>query len=161
MTTITEHAVTAQDKRALRSADRVFLRMHKGASEIVAVKDERNSSTGFEQQHAIPCRTSINDHAESYYSRDDHEHYSGYSSWYDRDSIAAVLDGLHLGQVITLRWTRGNDSQNVRDIHWRTDEVHVLLIDAKTGKRRAYLIDRQTGPVNSASLVRRLPEDPR
>lgn len=160
--TTTEPLVTpidAQDRRALKHADSVLFRMHRGQATVEAVKRGENTHDGFEQKHTIFCAGTV-----TAYQRDasvDHGFTTDcYSAFHSRQSaqfdptLRTLLDRIRLGDTLTLAWTRGNDSENTRSIGWHRDELR-LVITSDKGKREVYLVAVEVGPDNSARMVQR------
>ncbi|WP_433206784.1 hypothetical protein ACQP1G_20690 [Nocardia sp. CA-107356] len=105
--TTAEHALTADEIRALRSADHLVFSTHDGRTEVRAIVDECHSSTGFEQRRDIPCDVSVLDYerpgitcaeVSAFHMR----HYA------KTDHIATVTRHLAKGDRLMLLWRRNN-----------------------------------------------------
>lgn len=157
-TTTTANVITAQDRRALRSADSVVFRLYQGQATIEAILRGRGTSTGFDQTHYVFASTSVRDYSAETYCVEA-EGYTGFVMFHcgvgHNDRLATLVDALAIGSTVRLAWVRGNDNENNRSIGWVRDELSLIVTSAK-GKVSTFLVDVQVGPDNTARMVKRV-----
>lgn len=61
---------------------------------------------------------------------------------------------LRADDVLTLRWVRGNNNDNNRSVRWQTDDLYLVVTRRKA--RLTFLLARQTGPDNTARMIREI-----
>jgi hypothetical protein len=159
MTTATAFSrpVSAQDRRALRSADSVVFRLYQGQATVEANLRGDRTSNGFDQKHTVFAETSVRDYSAEHYAVGA-EGYTGFVMFHSGVRYNPVLDTLveamAPGSMLRLEWTRGNDNENNRQVGWVRDELRMVVISAK-GKVSTFLVDVQVGPDNTARMVKR------
>jgi hypothetical protein len=158
-TTTDVRPITAQDIRALKHANGgTTFHLHQGEGYIRAHRRGENTASGFDESHQIPVRTSLADYnREDGYRSGDLGDYEAFHMDYGfgSDEWRTILHAhLRAGDTVWLQWTRSNNNELFRGIHWHQDELR-LVIERKD-KRYTYLIDTRVGPDNSARMVRKV-----
>jgi hypothetical protein len=149
--------ITAQDKRALRNADKITFNLHGGVAMIRAHRDGEHTASGFDDEHRIYTDVSVADYDPR---RGDPtmEAYSCYHwiGWPKHDhTTQSLLSRIAVGDTLKLEWTAGNDNDNYRSVGFHRDELR-LVIGHKNGKAEKYLVAVSVGPDNTARMVRRV-----
>lgn len=149
--------VSAQDRRALRSADSVVFRLYQGQATVEGTLRGDKTSSGYDQTHTVFAETSVRDYSAEHYAVGA-EGYTGFVMFHSGVAYNAVLstlvDAMALGSTLRLEWTRGNDNENNRQVGWVRDELRLVVTSPK-GKVSTHLVDVQVGPDNTARMVKR------
>lgn len=160
--TTTEPMVTtieAHHKRALLNADSVTFHFRDGQGSIRAHRRGEHAASGFDEYVEIYTMTSVDN-----YQRDDVPsqsydpkiydcfHMEHGATRYDLD-LLSLVNRIRVGDKLKLAWTRGNDNNLNREINWHRDELR-LHIGHPNNKGERYLVTTQTGPDNTARMVR-------
>jgi hypothetical protein len=66
-----------------------------------------------------------------------------------------VANALRVGDTLTLSWVADNNSDVIRDAGLHTDRLTLCVTRGEGGKRYAFHVREQTGPDNSARMIRR------
>lgn len=147
-----EHALAADEIRALRRADHLVFSTHDGRTEVRAIVDQCNSSTGFEQHRDIPCDGSVVDYERpgttcAEVSAFHMQHYS------KTDHIATVTRHIAKGDRLMLLWRRNNNTESHRAVSFVADESWLDVIKS-SGRTDRFLIHICVGRDNTARMIR-------
>lgn len=158
-TTIEPTTLESQHLRALRNADRIVFRTYEGRSTVEAIRDGRNTPSGFEDTVTVDAGETFTDYGASHSSQSA----DGYSAFHMEHSaqhapvLRTVLRHLRPGDTLTLHWVRDNNSETHRDTGLHADELRLIVRTRKgTGPLDEYLIESAVRLDNSARLVRRV-----
>jgi hypothetical protein len=152
------HTITAQDRRAMRSADTLVLQLYKGEASIRCIMRADRSATGFEQEHRISCDYTMRDlrrPASGVKVNYVASHYAG-SVNYHSDSnrpLHTIMRRMAVGSRVTLDWVRSNQSPVLDDAHMVRDELRLTIVGAKGGTE-SFLVAISVGLDNSARMIR-------
>lgn len=157
--------VTTADKRALRHANTIVVRLYKGQATLEAYlrSDDRHNTTGFEQHHVIYCGdTVVTDYgrSHSYVPENEWHRYTGFASIGSvfSNTIRTLVDRIRVGGTMSVRWVRDNASDVTRDAGLVVDQVY-LRITAPAGKSGLtpnfdeYLVAVSVSRRNSARMI--------
>lgn len=154
--TVFARPVSAQDRRALRSADSVVFRLYQGQATVEGIQRGDRTTSGFDQTHTVFAETSVRDFGAASYCVGA-EGYTGFVMFHSgaayNATLATLIDAMAVGSTLRLEWTRGNDNENNRQVGWVRDELHLVVTSAK-GKASTFLVDVQVGPDNTARMVK-------
>jgi hypothetical protein len=173
MTTTTERlisTITAQDKRALKHADKIIFRLYEDSCTIECVKDGEHTSDGFEQTHTIYCDVKITDYSasHSWVEPERLRNYTGFHMEHTgvsfNDDLRTLVDMIPIGGRLTLSWTRGNDNESNREIGWVRDELRLIVHhpgrevagqpQRKPRQPWSFIVEIRVGPDNTARMVK-------
>lgn len=156
---ITKHEITAQDTRALASADSISFHLTEGQGYIRAHRRGEHSSSGFDEYHTIFVDTRMQDYGDTDGLRTMGELTEYTAFHYEMSAkfdlvVQTLLRRIRVGDTLQLRWVASNNNNVNRDVGWHRDEVY-LGIHHQKGKDEEYLLGVQVGPNNSARMVKR------
>jgi hypothetical protein len=153
-----DNEITAQDTRALRSADKIVYRRYNGQDTIEATRDGAKTADGFDQSHTVYVGGMVQDYERQdgwpagrrEYQCFEMCHSAQYSN-VNKSALARIAKG----DRVALVWTAGNNNDLVRDANLHVDML-TLSITKPNGKREHYLLDVSVSRDNTARMVRRV-----
>lgn len=155
--------ITAQDKRALRHADSIVLRLYQGQATVEGYLRAGRSPNGFEQHHIIYAGgASITDYGRDHghVPTDEWHRYTGFESLgsnYD-DKVRTLIDRMRIGSTLGLRWVRDNNSPLTSKAGLVVDQV-LLVVNrpaangGKAPRPDVYLAETSCTLRNSARMI--------
>jgi hypothetical protein len=160
--------LTAADITALRTADYVSFHQYDGIGKIVANahgRGEQRIYTAREQKlfptasHLDRSRVMVVDSAMHGYTSDDEyfggrkdgRAYASVSTPSMSDHWQTLVSLLRAGDVLTLRWSASNNTDNHKSVGFHADELRVLV--RRGDKVLTFLVDYSVGPYNSARMI--------
>lgn len=148
--------ITRDDVLAMRNATWIgFWHESTGAFTCRAVRERKDNGYNVEDRRDIPLAgSSVTDYSAKYTHDPGNKHIACATiNLYHDTVIATFTKLLRAGDGLFLRWTRGNDTDTLREVGLHCDE---LKIEVKRDGKYIYnfLLEYRVAPENTARMVR-------
>lgn len=146
------HELTSSLLTQMRQADRItfHLAQHEDGSRESQIRLHPDEEVG---HFTVPCDTAFVDYGEPFRV---HYRLSGYHMVHHPHMAehirTLVWEILRADDWLTLKWVRSNNNENTRSVRWQTDQLYLTITRRK--QRLSFLIATQTGPDNTARMIR-------